>query len=202
MGLSLSDWARNETQEIRASIASALRRLGLSPNALTVVGYVLHLPAAYVLAIGRFRFGGVLVALAGLVDTLDGALARESHQDSRFGAFLDSVADRFSEATVLFGLFLWHLHAGLGQELVLIYIALLGSVMVSYARARAEALGFECKVGLLTRLERVVVIVAGLVLLQVRWMLWIMAILTNLTAIQRILHVWRISTSADDGDES
>lgn len=189
----ITDWARRWTKKLRMAIARVLGFLGFSPNGLTILGYLVHLPVMYVLATGRLQLGGVLVALAGLVDTLDGALARETGQDSQFGAFLDSVSDRYSEGTVLFGLFLWYLGTGARLELALIFIALLGSVMVSYARARAEALGFECKVGLLTRLERVGVIVVGLVVQRVQLMLWAMAIFTNVTAMQRIYHVWRHS---------
>ena len=189
----LSDWARRWTKKLRMAIARVLGFLGFSPNGLTILGYLVHLPVMYVLATGRLQLGGVLVALAGLIDTLDGALARETGQDSQFGAFLDSVSDRYSEGTVLFGLFLWYLGTGARLELALIFIALLGSLMVSYARARAEALGFECKVGLLTRLERVGLIVVGLVVQRVQLMLWAMAIFTNVTAIQRIYHVWRHS---------
>jgi len=189
----LTDWARSWTKKLRMAIARALGFLGFSPNGLTVLGYLVHLPVMCVLATGRLQLGGVLVALAGLIDTLDGALARDTGQDSQFGAFLDSVSDRYSEGTVLFGLFMWYLGTGARLELALIFIALLGSVMVSYSRARAEALGFECRVGLLTRLERVGLIVVGLVLQRVQLMLWAMAILTNVTAVQRIYHVWRHS---------
>ena len=189
----VTDWARRWTKKLRMAIARVLGFLGFSPNGLTILGYLVHLPVMYVLATGRLQLGGVLVALAGLIDTLDGALARETGQDSQFGAFLDSVSDRYSEGTVLFGLFLWYLGTGARLELALVFIALLGSLMVSYARARAEALGFECKVGLLTRLERVGLIVVGLVVQRVQLMLWAMAIFTNVTAIQRIYHVWRHS---------
>ncbi len=189
----LTDWARKWTKKLRMAVARVLGFLGFSPNGLTILGYLVHLPVMYVLATGRLQLGGVLVALAGLIDTLDGALARDTGQDSQFGAFLDSVSDRYSEGTVLFGLFMWYLGTGARLELALIFIALLGSVMVSYARARAEALGFECRVGLLTRLERVGLIVVGLVLQRVQLMLWAMAILTNVTAVQRIYHVWRHS---------
>ncbi|HUT15955.1 MAG TPA: CDP-alcohol phosphatidyltransferase family protein [Anaerolineae bacterium] len=192
----LTDWARSWTKKLRMAIARALGFLGFSPNGLTILGYLVHLPVMYVLATGRLQLGGVLVALAGLIDTLDGALARETGQDSQFGAFLDSVSDRYSEGTVLFGLFLWYLSTGARLELALIFIALLGSVMVSYARARAEALGFECRVGLLTRLERVSLVVVGLVVQRVQLMLWAMAIFTNVTAIERIYHVWRHSRRA------
>ena len=189
----VTDWARRWTKKLRMAIARVLGFLGFSPNGLTILGYLVHLPVMYVLATGRLQLGGVLVALAGLVDTLDGALARETGQDSQFGAFLDSVSDRYSEGTVLFGLFLWYLGTGARLELALIFIALLGSIMVSYARARAEALGFGCRVGLLTRLERVILIAVGLVVQRVQLMLWAMAIFTNVTAIHRIYHVWRHS---------
>jgi CDP-diacylglycerol--glycerol-3-phosphate 3-phosphatidyltransferase len=175
-----------------------LGHVGLTPNALTVLGYLLHVPATYLLATGHLRLGGVLVALAALIDSLDGVLARETGRDSKFGAFLDSVIDRLSEGTVLFGLCLWYLATPGRLEVVLEYIALLGSVMVSYTRARAEALGFECEVGFLTRVERIVLLAVGLVFLQVRWMLWAMAILTNATALQRVFHVWRLSRQGDD----
>jgi len=181
------------------AIARVLARLGVSPNGLTVFGYLFHLPAMYTLATGRLQLGGVLVAIGGLIDTLDGVLAREVGQGSSFGAFLDSVADRFSEATVFFGLFLWYLRSGCQQELALIYAAIFGSLMVSYARARAEALGVQCKVGLFTRFERVTVLVIGLIAQQVRPALWVLAILANVTALQRIYHVWRV-TRGGDGD--
>jgi len=187
----LSDWARKVTHELRASIARALGGWGVTPNVLTVLGYLLHLPVLWALAGGRLRLGGLLVALASLFDSLDGAVAREMGQSSTFGAFLDSTIDRYSEATILLGLLLWFARIGGRVETVLIYIALFGSLMVSYTRARAEAVGMQCKEGLLTRLERVILIVIGLLAGQVRLLLWVLAILTNVTALQRVYHVWR-----------
>ena len=191
----LSERLRNWAEGIRAPIGRLLGRLGVSPNALTVSGYLLNLVVMYVLATGRLQLGGVLVALAGLFDGLDGAVARATGRASAFGAFFDSVTDRFSEGTVFFGLFLWYLHTGAQLELALIYVALLGSIMVSYTRARAEGLGIECKIGLLTRFERVALLAIGLIAQQVRLVLWAIAILANLTAVQRMYHVWR-ATSA------
>jgi CDP-diacylglycerol--glycerol-3-phosphate 3-phosphatidyltransferase len=152
----------------------------------------------YVLAQGHLRAGGVLVLLAGLFDALDGAVARATGQTSTFGAFFDSVMDRYSEATVLFGLLLWYLRTGSQLEPALIYAVIVGSLMVSYARARAEGLGLECKTGLLTRLERVAILSIGLLALQVRITLWTMAILANLTALQRMAHVWRATRQLAD----
>jgi CDP-diacylglycerol--glycerol-3-phosphate 3-phosphatidyltransferase len=187
----LSERLREWTQGIRAPIGRLVGNLGISPNALTVIGYLLSLLVAYVLATGRLQAGGVLVAVAALFDALDGTVARATGQTSTFGAFFDSVMDRFSEATVLFGLFLWYSQIGARTELALIYVTIVGSLMVSYARARAEGLGVQCKVGLLTRFERIALLVIGLTIQQVSLMLWVMAVLTNFTALQRTYHVWR-----------
>ncbi len=187
----LSERLREWTQGVRAPIARVLGGLGISPNGLTVLGYLLNLLVAYVLATGRLQVGGILVALAALFDALDGAVAREMGQTSTFGAFFDSVMDRFSEATVLFGLFLWYSQIGARTELALIYVTIVGSLMVSYARARAEGLGVQCKVGLLTRFERVALLIIGLLIRRVPLVLWVMAVLTNFTALQRTYHVWR-----------
>jgi CDP-diacylglycerol--glycerol-3-phosphate 3-phosphatidyltransferase len=189
----LSERLRSMTRGLREPIGRALGQLGISPNALTVLGYALNLVVMVVLAQGHLRVGGVLVLLAGLFDALDGAVARATGQTSTFGAFFDSVMDRYSEATVLFGLLLWYLHRGARLDAALIYAAMVGSLMVSYARARAEGLGLECKVGLMTRMERVVLLSIGLIAQQVRLTLWAIAILANLTALHRMAHVWRVA---------
>jgi CDP-diacylglycerol--glycerol-3-phosphate 3-phosphatidyltransferase len=172
-------------------IARLIGRTGVSPNVITVMGVVLNLGVAWVLAQGHMRIGGVLVALAAFFDALDGTLARLTGQRSRFGAFLDSTMDRFSEAIIYLGLLFFYTRSGAGREIVLIYVAIVGSVMVSYTRARAEGLGLQCKVGLLTRFERAAVLIAALVLDQVPIGLWVLAILTNFTAFQRMYHVWK-----------
>jgi CDP-diacylglycerol--glycerol-3-phosphate 3-phosphatidyltransferase len=187
----LSERLREWTQGLRAPIARVLGRWGVTPNALTVCGYLLNLPVMLALAAGRLQLGGLLVVVAALFDALDGAVARETGQASTFGALFDSVMDRYSEATVLLGLLLWYQQTGARLELVLLYVTLVGSLMVSYTRARAEGLGLSCKVGLLTRFERVVLLAVGLLLRQVPIVLGIMAVLTNLTAAQRVHHVWQ-----------
>ena len=195
----LSEWARNYSKRIRGAAALVFGRLGFSPNGLTVLGLVLNLPVAYVLAVGHLRLGGILMVLASAFDSLDGALARETDQGTVFGAFLDSVADRLSEAIVLLGLFLFYLPRGARQELILIYATLLGSLMVSYTRARAEGVGVECKSGWFTRFERVVLLAVGLVAQQMRIVLWVLAVLTNFTVVQRVLHVWRATHEGHGG---
>ena len=125
-------------------------------------------------------------------------MARLAGRKSRFGAFLDSTVDRLSEAVIYLGLLVHYTQHGGRQESFLIYATIVGSLMVSYARARAEGLGIECKRGILTRFERVVVLVVGLILNQMLIALWILAILSNFTALQRIYHVW-LDTGGEKG---
>jgi len=194
----LTDWLRKWTRGLLEPIARLIGRTGISPNLLTVTGFVLMVGVAYVLATGHLRLGGVLIVLAGTFDALDGALARLTGRKSRFGAFLDSTVDRFSEAVIYLGLLAHYLQHGGRQESFLIYATIVGSLMVSYARARAEGIGIECKRGLMTRFERVAVLVIGLVLDQMRIALWVLAILSNFTALQRMYHVWQ-ATGGEKG---
>lgn len=185
------EWLRDRTRSLVNPIARAISRSGISPNLLTTLGLAVNAAAASLVLKGHFRAGGLLTLVASLFDAFDGALARLSGQSSPFGAFLDSTLDRFSEAVVYLGLLLYYAQGGHPMELALVYVTVVGSLMVSYARARAEGLGLQCKVGLLTRPERVCLLVAGLVLGIMPWMLWVLAVLTNVTVIQRMVHVWR-----------
>ncbi len=180
-------WGRARAQQI----ARLLLWTGLTPNALTLIGLLLNCAVAGVLAGGWLRWGGVLVLAAGLFDLLDGAMAKVTDQTTPFGAFLDSTLDRYSEV-ILFGGLLLHLLStpDARQGALLIYLTITGSILVSYARARAEALGYKLQVGLLARPERILILAAGLVLGQVIAALWLLAIFTNITAAQRIYHLW------------
>jgi CDP-diacylglycerol--glycerol-3-phosphate 3-phosphatidyltransferase len=193
----ITQWVRKVTRWLVLPIAKFMGRLGVSPNLITVSGFLLNIGVAYVLARGDLRIGGVLVLAVAAFDGLDGTLARELKQSSRFGAFLDSVMDRFSESTVYGGLLALYIRQQNTELAILIYAAIVGSLLVSYARARAEGVGVECKVGLLTRVERVAVLVIGLLTEQMRIALWVLAILANLTAIQRVVHVWRMIGAGD-----
>jgi CDP-diacylglycerol--glycerol-3-phosphate 3-phosphatidyltransferase len=197
--LTLTDLVRKWMRWLLDPLARLINRTGISPNLLTVMGFVLTVGVAYVLATGHLQIGGVLLALAGLFDALDGTLARLAGRRSRFGAFLDSTVDRFSEAVIFMGLLVHYTQHGGWQESFLIYATLVGSLMVSYARARAESIGIECKGGVLTRFERAVVLVVGLILNQMLITLWIMAVLSNFTALQRIYLVWR-ATGGEKGE--
>lgn len=164
---------------------------GLSPNLLTVAGFLLNALVGLVLALGWVFPGGFLVLFAGLFDLLDGALARLAGRTSRFGALLDSVLDRFSEAAILAGLLWLYLSQESVVEPLLLFAVLLGSFMVSYVRARAEGLGMDCEVGLAARPERVLLLALGLLFSQMVWSLALLALLTHFTVAQRVWHVWR-----------
>lgn len=193
----ISDHLRRWSRWLVEPIARGLHRLGVTPNALTVFGFLLNLVNAWLLASGRLRLAGVLVLAFSALDGLDGTLARLSGQATRFGAFLDSVLDRFSEAVLYFGLLVYFAHSGRQEELYLTYAAIIGSQMVSYTRARAEGLGLPCQVGWFSRVERIIALCIGLVAGWLRPVLWLLAILTNLTALQRMLHVYRLTRASD-----
>ncbi len=181
-----------------SKIVPLLEATGISPNGLSVIGFCFSTLIALFLAFGLLIVGGVLLIFAALFDTLDGALARATGQVSKFGAFLDSTLDRYSEGVILIGLTYYYAQLGGSTlELVLLSVTLLGSLMVSYTRARAEALGFEAKVGLLQRPERVVVLVIGLITGWMTIALAVLALFTNITAIQRILAVKQEAEAAE-----
>ncbi len=174
-------------------VAYWLHRLGLTPNGLTVMGFVLTLVAAWLLVMGQLRWGGIVLLLAASFDMLDGSLARYANQVSKFGAFLDSTLDRYSESAILLALALHYarVDGSTGHlYLILILLTLVGSWMVSYTRARAEGLQIECKVGILQRPERVILLLVGLITGWMGPILWILAIFTNVTALQRIYEVY------------
>jgi CDP-diacylglycerol---glycerol-3-phosphate 3-phosphatidyltransferase len=172
----------------------ALASLGISANALTLLGLVLNIAAAGIVATGWLTAGGVGFLIASAFDTLDGAVARASGTTSAFGAFLDSLVDRYSEAVIFVPLLL--LFAAQQQTWLVIACtaALVGSLLVSYARARAEGLGVDCEIGLLQRPERVILLGAGLIVpdLLLAPVIVILAVVTNLTVLQRALHVRRL----------
>lgn len=171
----------------------------ISPNAVSWFGFALAIGAAILIATGQLVAAGVVVLVAGYLDLLDGALARQTNRATAFGSILDSTLDRLSEAALLFGMLGLFLLSGepaatfLSQQwsIVLIFVALLGSLLVSYVRARAETAGVECQVGLCTRGERVVVVALGLLLNQVVIALMIVTVFSFITVAQRLLYVAR-----------
>lgn len=187
----LSEWLRSKAQWLIIPIAQALAKWGVSPNALTLLGFLLTWPVAWALSAGRSPLAGALLILASSFDALDGSLARYSAQSTRFGAFWDSVMDRLSESVVFLGLGLLALRSQQNTQLLLVYASVVGSLLVSYVRARAENIGVDCRVGFFTRFERMTFLALCLLLKQPGLALWGMAILSNLTVIQRIHYVWR-----------
>ncbi len=189
----LSEVLGRRVRELALLPARWLDRLGLTPNAVTVLGFLGNCIVALVLARGWERPGGVLVLLVNAFDMLDGALARVQNRQTRFGAFLDSTLDRYSEGALLFGVAALYLRRGHPLAAALAWIALVGSFMVSYARARAEGLGLDAEVGVLARPERILLLGGALSLGRTPWALGLLALLTNLTALQRIRHVYRLT---------
>ena len=188
-----SNWTKTKAKGFLDPVAGRLHRTGLHPNTLSIAGFVLAVASGIAIAGGYIALAGWLFLLSGSFDALDGALARTAGMETRFGAFLDSFLDRYADASVLLALIYWfslHDHHGL---VVLSASALLGSVMVSYARARAEGLGVSCSIGLFTRLERFLVVVLTLFTGHFLAGITLLAVLSNLTAVQRLRHVYKQS---------
>lgn len=196
---------QQSARRIAEMVVAPFAKLGLTPNMATLIGLMLNAVVAIVLGFGYLRIGGGLLVFAGLFDMIDGALARVRDQKTVFGAFFDSTLDRYSEGIVLLGLVCFALYQpfapGLGWErpwvVVLAYAAGLGSLMVSYARARAEGLGLEMKTGLMARPERVILLAAGLILGGQSWLVWTLLILAATsvyTSVQRIVGVYLLVT--------
>ena len=179
-------------------IVAPLARLGVTPNMISAAGFAGNVTAGVLAASGYFIAAGVLMLVFSGLDLLDGALARKTGSVTKFGAVFDSVLDRLSEAAVLGGL-LYHFaeEGGRTMEVALCYAAMVGSIMVSYTRARAEGIGLELREGLFTRAERVLLLAGALILAPlvqdaiVPGALWILATLSLLTAAQRVFAVWR-----------
>ena len=189
----LEQKARDLSRPTLEAVGRALARLNISPDWITNMGLLLTIGVGVLAGLGYIRWAGVAYVFASLFDALDGTLARVSGKGSRFGAFLDSTIDRFEEAIVFLGLAVYYARVGGLWEIPLILAATVGSLMVSYTRARAEGVGVACKVGLVTRPMRVVIMIAGLVLDQVLIALIILTVASFYTTFHRIYHVWRVT---------
>jgi CDP-diacylglycerol--glycerol-3-phosphate 3-phosphatidyltransferase len=189
------DVRRQAGRMLTNPLVPIISRLKLTPDMMTSTGIILNLVAAVVIGFGCLLAGGIIFLLAGLFDLLDGALARYMEKTTRFGALLDSTADRITEGAIFLslifvtGVSVWPFNVT--WELVLIFLALIGSYLTSYIRARAEGLNIDCTVGLFTRVERVIILALGLLLSQVFIALAIVVVLSFVTVGQRLVHVWR-----------
>lgn len=192
----VTNLARSWSARIVEPLARFFGTLGLTPNALTWLGFILTAAVSLVLASGALPLAGVLLIMTLGFDALDGALARLTGATTRFGAFLDSTLDRWAEV-VLYGALIWRfLQIDDDRGVMLAVAALATSLLVSYTRARAEGVGLQCKSGLLTRFERLLLLILGLISGQIILALWIIAILAGVTALQRIWVTWQMDRAA------
>jgi CDP-diacylglycerol--glycerol-3-phosphate 3-phosphatidyltransferase len=188
------------------AIVGALALSRVHPNVLTFIGLLINIWAAFLFAAGKFRWGGVVVIGAGLFDMVDGRVARETNRVTKFGGFFDSVLDRYSDLGVLIGLLVYYASINRFFYVVLTAIVMTGTVMVSYTRARAENTIPKCKVGFLERPERVVLIIIGALFNRIAPVLWVIAVLSNITVIQRMVFTWqetkRLENKLDTQDDA
>jgi CDP-diacylglycerol--glycerol-3-phosphate 3-phosphatidyltransferase len=187
----LADYLRVRFKKIIDGIAAFLNRLGLMPNTITLLGLAGNFGAAVLLALGHFLPAGLLVLFSGALDGLDGSMARLRKLPVEFGAFADSVTDRYSELALFGGLFYYYLRQDDWQTAVGVYLAVSGSVLVSYIRARGGAVGMDTKVGIASRFERYIILVVTLLFSIPQVGIWLIAVLAHLTALQRIFDVRR-----------
>jgi CDP-diacylglycerol--glycerol-3-phosphate 3-phosphatidyltransferase len=195
-----ADWRHKLAERFTTPTARILSKTGVTPNTLTVMGFLVSVAAGVLIAKEYFLVGGLVTLFAGAFDLLDGPLARTTGKVSKFGGFLDSALDRLSEAAVLAGILAYYAFNDGTWESLLAFGCFVGSVMVSYLRARAEGLGVKCEVGIFTRVERVIVMSIGLMFgqwydLAIPIMLGIITALAFVTVIQRLIHVQRTEKS-------
>jgi CDP-diacylglycerol--glycerol-3-phosphate 3-phosphatidyltransferase len=186
-----SNKARNSFRHVTEPAGQALARAGFTANSLTVIGLAGSVGAGALIASGHERVGGLLSLISGLPDMLDGAVAKATGRDSRRGAFFDSVVDRVSDASVLAGIVWLGLARHVPNVAMLAALVLALSLIVSYVKARAESLGYECNVGIAERPERVIVLGIALLAGHVVAGLWVLVAATSITVVQRILTVWQ-----------
>ncbi len=189
----ISDKVHNLAEPVGRVVA----KTRVKPNYLTISGFLMNIFVAWVISQGYFLLGGSLILVAGIFDLLDGAVARYTNRVTKFGALLDSTLDRWSDAVLLFGLlwyFAWQPDQDTSLEMILIFAAIVGFLLVSYVRARAEGLGLDADVGIMRRTQRILILSMGLMLSTFEPILlvalWILAIGSNLTAAHRLIYVW------------
>ncbi|MCH8818867.1 MAG: CDP-alcohol phosphatidyltransferase family protein, partial [Acidobacteria bacterium] len=168
-------------------IVKTLIFVRINPNHLTILGFVMSILTAYAFSRGRFTAAGVILIVAGLFDMVDGIVARMTHKETPFGAFFDSVMDRYSDLIMYLGLIIWYGHEDRMTYVILVGVVMMGSVMTSYTRARAESLIPQCKVGFLERPERIVLLIIGS-FYYMEPVVWVIAILSNWTVVHRMLY--------------
>jgi len=194
--LTLTDQFRVRFKGILDPLGAFFNRLGLMPNTMTILGLVGNVIGAVFISQGQFVLGGIMILIMGPVDALDGTMARLRGMAGHFGAFVDSVTDRYSELVIFAGMLYYYTKEGDTLAVMLVFFAAAGSVLVSYIRSRGQSLGWDTKVGILTRMERYLVLAPALVLNFISPLITligiaIIAVLSNVTAVQRILDIRR-----------
>jgi CDP-diacylglycerol--glycerol-3-phosphate 3-phosphatidyltransferase len=189
--LTFTDQMRVRFKGFLDPIGAFLNRIGLMPNTMTILGLIGNSIGAILLSQGQMIYGGLIILAMGPVDALDGTMARLRGEPSEFGAFVDSVTDRYSELVIFGGLIIFYVQQGNWLAVLATYMAASGSVLVSYVRARASSLGYETKIGILTRMERYLVLAPTLVFNIPLVGIWVIAVLANITALQRIWDIRR-----------
>jgi CDP-diacylglycerol--glycerol-3-phosphate 3-phosphatidyltransferase len=199
----ISDAIGSGAKRILDALVRAIARSSISPNAITFIGLLINIGCGVLYGYGKHFSAGLLLIFAALFDMLDGRVARLRKEVTRFGAFFDSVLDRYSDIVVYLGIMIYYARDTVAHSTVLVALtglALVGSVLVSYSRARAESLDIACKVGFLERPERMVLLIIGsltevnhqhMLLHKMPQVLWVLAVLSHWTVVHRIYHTWR-----------
>jgi CDP-diacylglycerol---glycerol-3-phosphate 3-phosphatidyltransferase len=186
------------------AIVRGLALTRISPNVLTFIGLVINIGAGILFGFASgddqqrmFLYAGLVIIGAGIFDMVDGRVARATNQVTVFGAFFDSVIDRYSDVALFFGLLVYYARANRFFYVVLVAFVMISSVMVSYTRARAESLIGSCKVGFMERPERIVLVIIGALFNRMAPVLWVIAVLSTITVVHRIQHTYRETRCAD-----
>ncbi len=187
---------------ILGGIVRLLSGARVHPNFLTALGLAINAVAAWLFSRGEFTSAGIVVLCGAVFDLVDGPVARTSNRVTRFGGFLDSVMDRYSDLILLMGLLVYYASINRFGYIVLTAVVMTGSVMVSYSRARAENVMPSCKVGFLERPERIVLIIIGALANRMAPVLWVLAVLSNITVIHRIIHTWTGTREIDKAEKA
>ncbi len=184
----VTDWIGRTCGVLLDAIVRGLALTKVPPNYLTFIGLMVNSLAAVAFGYGKFFWAGIIIFLAGIFDMTDGRVARITNQVSVFGGFFDSVIDRYSDLAIYLGLLVYYARVNRFFYVVLTALAMTGSVMVSYVRARAESLIDQCKVGFLERPERIVLVIIGAIFDRMAPVLWVIAVISNISVIHRILY--------------
>lgn len=196
--MSITKAIGNGAGYILTRLVRMLTLSGVHPNVLTLIGLVVNGVAAWILSRGEFMYAGIVILGAAVFDLTDGAVARNANKVTRFGGFLDSVMDRYSDLILLTGLLVYYAGINRFGYIVLTAVAMIGSVLISYTRSRAENVIGSCKVGFLERPERIVLMIIGTLFNRMAPVLWVIAVLSNLTVIHRIVHTWNETRKLDE----